>query len=176
MKTLAILILLCASSYGADIITTNTTADITTIIYEHRDGDGKPWHIERVFRGKTKIMMIVSHPDKQGVMTATRSYIVGGKVVMVESDENGDGVFESVTVFDPTTNDFEMFIRQPDGSVKPISTQTLKVTKKQAAIGDETARKMFQKPDMTDKELNGLLEENRQKMESLEKEKQADKK
>jgi hypothetical protein len=176
MKALTILILLCVSSYGADIITTNTTADITTKIFDRRDGDGKPWHIEMVYRGKTKIMTIRSHPDKQGVMTATRSYTVGGKVVMVESDENGDGVFESVTVFDPATDDFEMFIRQPDGSVKPVSTQTMEATKKQTAVANETIKKLTQKPDMTDKELNSLLEENRQKIESLEKEKKADKK
>ena len=176
MKTLAILILLCVSSYGADIITTNITADITTKIFDHRDGDGIPWHIEMVYRGQTKIMTIRSLPDKHGVMTATRSYTVGGKVVMVESDENGDGVFESVTVFDAATGDFEMFTRQPDGSVKPVSTQTLEATKKQTAVTHETIKKLRQKPDMTGKELNSLLEENRQKMESLENEKRADEK
>jgi hypothetical protein len=77
MKALTILILLCVSSYGADIITTNTTADITTKIFERRDGDGKPsWRVETVYRGKTKIMVIMSHPDKQGVMTVTRNYLV----------------------------------------------------------------------------------------------------
>ena len=177
MKALVILILLCVSSYGADIITTNTTADITTKIFDRRDGDGKPsLRIETVYRDKTKVLVITSHRNKQGVMTVTRGYMVGGKMVMAESDENGDGAFESVTVFDPATDDFEMFTRQPDGSVKPISTQTLEATKKQAAVAAESIRKLFQKPNMSDKELSDLLEENRQKIESLEKEKQADKK
>jgi hypothetical protein len=177
MKTLAILILLCASSYGADITTTNITADITTKTFERRDGDGKSsLHIETVYRGKTKVLMIMSQRNKQGVMTVTRNYLVGGKSVLAESDEDGDGFFESVMVFDPATDDFEMFIRKPDGSVKPISTQTLEATKKQTAVVDESLRKLFQKPDMSDKELSNLLEENRQKIESIEKEKKDDKK
>jgi hypothetical protein len=171
MKTLAILILLCVSSYGADIITTNTTADITTKISERRDKDGKPdLHVETVYRGKTKVLMIMSHRNKQGVMAVTRNYFVGGKSVLAESDDDGDGFFESVMVFDQVTDDFEMFIRQPDGSVKPISTQTLEATKKQKAVADESGRKLLQKPDMSDKEISDLLQETRQKIENIEKE------
>jgi hypothetical protein len=95
---------------------------------------------------------------------------------MAESDENGDGIFESVTVFDPATDDFEMFIRQPDGSVEPISTQTLEATKKQFAVADESVKRLFQKPIMSDRELSNLVEESQQKIESLEKEKKDDKK
>jgi len=177
MKTLAILILLCASSYGADITTTNITADITTKTFERQDGDGKPsLRIETVYRGKTRVLRITSKRNRQGVMTVTRGYFVGGKMVMAESDENGDGFFESIMTFDPVTDDFEVFIRQPDGAVKPISTQTLEATKKQTAVVDESLRKIFQKPNMSDQELSSLIEENRKKTESIEKEKKDDKK
>jgi hypothetical protein len=177
MKALTILILLCVSSYGADIITTNTTADITTKIFERTDGDGKPsWHIETVYRGKTKVLMITSHRNEQGIMTVTRSYFVGGKMVMAENDENGDGMFESVTVFDPATDDFEVFTRKSDGSVKPISTQTLEADKKQAAVIDESVKKLFQEPIMSDMELSNLVMESQQKIKSIEKEKKNDEK
>jgi hypothetical protein len=177
MKTLTMLILLCVSAYGADITTTNITADITTKTFERQGGDGKPdLRIETVYRGKTKVLVITSKRNKQGVMTVTRGYLVGGKMVMAESDKNGDGFFESVVTFDPVTADFEVFIRQPDGSVKPISTQTLEATKKQTEVIDESLRNIFQKPNMSDQELSRLIEENRKKIESMEKEKKDDKK
>ena len=96
-------------------------------------------------------------------MTVTRGYLVGGKMVMAETDKNGDGFFESVTTFDPVTDDFEVFNRQPDGAVKPISTQTLEATKKQTEVIDESLRKIFQKPNMSDQELSSLIEENQKK-------------
>jgi len=178
MKTLAILILFCTSSYGADItITTNNTSDITTKTSERRDRDGKPdLRVETVYRGKTKVLRVMSHRNSQGVMAVTRMYLVGGKCAMAETDEDGDGTFESVTVFDPGTDDFEIFRRQPDGSVKPASTQTVEATKKQKAVVDESMNKLLQRPNMSDKELSDLLQENRQKISDIEKEKKDDKK
>src|SRR5689334_1289560 len=125
MKTLAILILFCSSLYGADITTTNVVGDITTKISERSDEDGKPnLRIETVYRGKTKVLQILSRRNKQGTLAiVSRSYLVDGKLHMVESDEDGDGVFESIAVFDPVSDSFEMFTRQPDGTVKPVSTQ-----------------------------------------------------
>ncbi len=179
MRTLAILFLFCASVYGADTTTTtNIVGDITTTVSERSGKDGKPaMRIETVYRGKTEILQTLSRPSKQGTLAiVSRSYLIGGNLVMVESDENRDGVFESVAIFDPSTDDFEVFTRQPDGSVKPVGTQTLEATKKQKAVVDESMRKLLQKPDMTDKEIGDLLQQNRQKIEDLEKEKKDDKK
>jgi hypothetical protein len=67
MKTLALLILFCAASYGADITTTNVAGDITTIISEHQDKDGKPeWRSETSYRNRAKILQVLSHRNKQG--------------------------------------------------------------------------------------------------------------
>src|SRR5271170_2315534 len=104
MKILIILILSCASLYGADVTTTtNIVGDITTKISERSDKDGKPGlRIETVYRGKTKVMMITSRRNQQGVMVVTaRSYLADGKLVMVESDEDGNGTLESMAVFEP---------------------------------------------------------------------------
>jgi hypothetical protein len=126
MKILIILILSCVSLYGSDITTTtNIVGDITTKISERTGKDGKPdLHIEMVYRGKIKVLRIVSRLNKQGTLAVvSRSYLVDGKLEMVESDDDGDGTLESITVFNPDTDNFEMFTRQPDGSVKPVSTQ-----------------------------------------------------
>ena len=42
MKTLAILLLVCASVRGADLTTTNVIGDITTKVRERTAEDGKP--------------------------------------------------------------------------------------------------------------------------------------
>ncbi len=174
MRILVILMLLCSSLYGADVVTTtNFAGDITTKISERSGKDGKPdLRIETVYRGKTKVMMILSRRNQQGTMVITsRSYLTDGKLVMVESDEDHDGTLESIAVFEPDTDNFEMFTRQPDGTVKPVSTQKLDSIKKQEAVADESMRKLFDKPDMTDKELKDLLETNRQKIEAIKSEK-----
>ncbi|HVU07814.1 MAG TPA: hypothetical protein VHG89_04640 [Verrucomicrobiae bacterium] len=128
MKSLIILILSFTLSVFAE-----DASDITTKVFEKHDKDGKVnLRMETVYRGKTKILMVVSRLNKQGQLVVTsRSYLVGGNLVMTESDENRDGFFETVAVYDSRTDDMEEFIRQPDGSVKPVSTQTLQTYKKQ---------------------------------------------
>ena len=172
MKTLAILILFCASLYGADVtVTTNTVSDITTITSERRDKDGKPeLRIESIYRAKTKVMTITSKRNKQGMLAVTsRGYFANGKLVMAEADANGDGIFESFSVFDPRTDDFEMFTRQPDGAVKPVSTQTLELIKQKKEVADESLRMLLQKPDISEKEIGDLLQENRRKIKEIDK-------
>ena len=177
MRTLAILFLLCASVYGADTTTTNVVGDITTKVRERTAKDGKPEvRIETVYRGKTKILQIFSRPNKQGTLAVdSRSYLLGGDLVMSESDEDGDGVFERIALYHPGTADLEMFRRQSDGSVKPVSTQTLEAAKKQMAVVNKFGRRSIGKQDMTDQEMSDLLQQTRQKVQDLEKEKKDDK-
>ena len=176
MKTFAILFLFCASVYGADTITTNVVGDITTKLFERTAKDGKPeFRFERVYRGKTEILQIMSRPNKQGALAVvSRNYILG-EDFMTESDENGDGVFELISLHRSGTDDLEMFRRQPDGSVKPVSTQTLEATKKQNAAAVEPIKKLIEKSDMSDQEISNSLQQARQKVQDLEKEKKDDK-
>jgi hypothetical protein len=175
MKAIVMLILFCASMYGADT-TTNRASDITNKVTVHElDGGKSRLRSETVYRGKTPILRVL-RTTRDGVTKTSRSYEVGGSLVMIESDEDGDGHFESITLFRPGTDDLEMFTREPDGSVKPVSTRTLLATRKQfAAFGDFTDKLadklIFQKEDLTDEQLDDLLRETRRKFQEAEKEK-----
>ena len=172
MKTLtAFLLLVVFGCCGQD--TSGITNKVTEI---DRDKDGKiDVRIETAYRGKAKVMMTMSRRTQQGVMAVqSRSYLADGKLVMVESDEDGDGTLESITVFKPDTDDFEMFIRQSDGAVKPVSTQKLDSIRRQNAVADESLRKALANPNMTSEELGDLLEKNRQKIEAIKNEDKKD--
>ena len=108
-------VLFSVSICRADISTTNVVGDITTRVTERAAADGRPdLRIETVYRGKAKVLQTISRRDKQGKLAViSRSYIVNGQLHMVESDHDGDGYLESVTVFDPGTANFEAFKRQP---------------------------------------------------------------
>ncbi len=169
MKTLVAFLLLVAFGCWAQ-----ETSGITNKVTEiDRDKDGKiDVRIETFYRGKTKVMMIISRRNQQGAMAViSRSYLADGKLVMVESNEDGDGTFESIAVFRPDADSFEMFTRQPDGTVKPVSTQKLDSIKRQKAVADASMRELFAGPEKTDKEIGDLLEKNRQKIEAIKKEK-----
>jgi hypothetical protein len=177
MKTIALLVLFCAASYGADIMTTNITGDITAVVSEHQDKEGKPRvHRETLYRGKERILQITSRPDKQGkLVVASRSYFAGGKLVMAETDEDGDGIFEHVSVYGPATNDFELFVKQPDGSVKPESTKYVELIKKEGDVAAGEFLKLVDKPDRTEGDVAKSLNETHQKIRNLQKQAGPDK-
>ena len=174
MKTLLFLILFCNASYAADITTTNVAGDITTVVSERQDENGKPrWHLETLYRGREKILQVESHLNKEGRMAlAWRSYFVGGNLVMSEGDDDGDGSLEHIAIHQPGTRDFELFVRQPDGSVRPESTKKIELLKKEEAVADESLRKLIQKPEVSDQDVAGALKENREKIQGLQKQSQ----
>ena len=56
---------------------------------------------------------------------------------MLETDENGDGVFEVLIIFSSKQSVMEVFTRKQDGSLVPVDGQILIAYKKQnAAIAD----------------------------------------
>src|SRR6185369_1138956 len=87
MKTFIAFLLLTAFACCAQD-TSGITNKVTDI---DRDKDGKiDVRIETVYRGKIKVMMIMSRRNQQDTMVVTsRSYLADGKLVMVESDEDG---------------------------------------------------------------------------------------
>jgi hypothetical protein len=132
MKTLAILMLLCTSLYGADgTTTTNVVGDITTQVYQQNSADGK-LHMRRetVYRGKVEVMQSTTCYKDGKPTRSQRCYYLDGKLVMFEYDEDGDGFFESFSVYSTMTGNFEKFMREADGSVKPLSTESLDAIKK----------------------------------------------
>jgi hypothetical protein len=166
MKLFAIFILFVALGCRAQ-----DTKDITTKVFERdRDKDGKPdVRIETVSRGKTAILR-VHRTIKGGVTNTARSYMVAGDSVMTESDEDGDGVFETVAIYHPAKTEMEVFTRQTDGSVRPVSAQTLAAYKKQHAAISEFWDNAFDKDTDTDKAME-MMKETQKKIRDAEKEK-----
>ena len=89
-------------------------------------------------------MMETFRPNSQGELAiSARSYLAGGDLVMTESDEHKSGRFDTIAVYHPGTNEMEVFIRLPDGSVKPASAQVVQAYKKRNAEISEFIDKVF---------------------------------
>ena len=76
--------------------------------------------IKKTYRGSDVIMQ---ETDIDGVKTI--SYSINGKCVCIEADEDKDGSFEGFWIFDPDTDEFEIFHREKDGSVHPMESKKL---------------------------------------------------
>jgi hypothetical protein len=150
------------------------TNDITRKTFEpDRDKDGKAdFRVESVFRGGKRIMVVWSRPNTQKVWAITsRAYYAGGDMISVEGDEDRDGFFERLVVYRSGTEEIEVFTRQLDGSVEPVSSQTLKAYKKQHAAISDLAEGIFNKDIDSDK----LVRETQKKLRDAEKEKKDEK-
>ncbi len=165
----ALVIILISLATGCHAQDTN---GITSKVFERdADKDGNPeLRVETVYRDGTKVMLIWSKPDAQGVLrVSSRSYFAGGDMVSTESDEDRDGLFETIAVYRAGTTDMEVFIRQQDGSVIPASAQTLAAYRKQNAAIVDFFEKAFEKGTDTDKAME-LMEEAQRKIQAAEKE------
>ena len=115
-------------------------------------------------------MMETFRPNAQGVLAITsRSYLVDGDLVMTESDEHKSGRFDTIVVNHPGTDGIEVFTREADGSVKPVSTRTLLAYKQEAAAASDFFRGL--PTNATDAEISERLQETRQKIQDAEKRK-----
>jgi len=170
MKTIITIVLLAGfSCFARDV--PGITNKVTEI---DRDKDGKiDRRIVDTYRDGTQVMRTDSRLNQQGVMTVhSRAYCANGVLLMVEVDDDGDGTLEGITIFEPNSRDFEMFTRQADGSVKPISSPKLDSIKRQKAVADATMQKLFEGPEMTDQELSDLLEQHHRRIEAIKQEDQ----
>jgi hypothetical protein len=167
MKTLFIIILFGASLAYAD------DTNITSKVFEKRDTNGMVnFRMETVYRGKTKVLMTISRPNKDGAMVVTsRNYLVGGDLVLTEADDRHDGTLQTIAIYHPGNDDMEVFTRLPDGSVKPVSTKTLQAYKKQIAALPDFMDWYQTKTNMTNAELEKLVKETQKKILDAEKEK-----
>lgn len=108
-------------------------AEITTKTISIPAMHGKPETLyERTYRGKACIMIVVSEkrPSGEFVQTARSFYV--GHAMVVESDEDRDGFFETLTVFDTGKkgDSVEAFTRARDGTTHPVSREKLNELKK----------------------------------------------
>lgn len=105
-------------------------------------GEGGPV-LKRYFRGKEKIYDEHLVDLEKGRIA--RGYLVGGEIVMVESDEDGDGLFETITLFPGDLYKMEVFQRQSDGSVKPLDSEALQELKQKYCRAFQEFKKAFEK-------------------------------
>jgi hypothetical protein len=143
MKASAVLLLFCTLSCSAAGPTENAP-DVTSKVFE-QDLDGGKVHLrtEEFFRGKKRVLIISQRTEANLTKTA-RNYEVGD-IELIESDENGDGAFETLIVYNMKTKEIEAFLRKTDGSVIPMDANTLAATKDQfdvmAGFWDQTLGK-----------------------------------
>ena len=80
-------------------------------------------------------------PDAKGKLVInSRTYRVGGDLVMMECDNHKSGMLDTIVVHNPGTGDMEVFTRQADGSVKPVSTRELLAHKQMDATVADVVR------------------------------------
>jgi hypothetical protein len=166
MKTLIIISLFVAvGCYAGD------TSDITSKVFEKTNTVGTvSFRMVTTYRGKEKVMIETFRPDAQGVLVIrSRSYLAGGGLVMTESDEHESGRFDTIAVYRPGTDDMEIFTREADGSVKPVSTQTLSAYKQQTAAVSDFFSEL--PTNASDVEISEQLQKTRQKIQDAEKQK-----
>jgi hypothetical protein len=96
-------------------------------------------------------------------------------MVAVECDEDGDGFLETLATYRSGTDDMEVFTRQREGTVQPVSAQALAAFKKQNAAISEFWDKTFSKDAALDK-LENSIRETQKKLRDAEKEKRDEKK
>lgn len=153
MKTLITFLLFCALGVAAQ--------DTTNKVIEKRNPDGTlRWRTETTLRGKTPILR-VHQKFIAGKTTTTRSYMVGGEMVMMEADEDGDGLFETTIVYQPSKKDMEVFTRERDGTPRPVSAQTLEAYKKQHAAIAELFEHALDKDMNADKFIDRMKDTQR---------------
>jgi hypothetical protein len=110
---------------------------------------GTKGYLERTYRGDE---LVLTHFSNGVNRTQARTFYCAGRETAAESDEDGDGFFETLTVFGKTMSEFEMFTRKSDGSLVPVSTAAL--TNQMRNVEEENMRfRKFQKElDRTMKE------------------------
>lgn len=152
-----------------EVAATNIVGEITRKTTEYKGFDRKPdMSLETLYRGKAEILQVVSRRNKEGKMVVwSRTFSVDGKSVATESDEDGDGVFESVILHSPDTDDIKIFKRNADGTVTPASTAEIESVKKTTAAALEPLGKLSDHPEMSDVEFGRSIEESRQKIQEI---------
>jgi len=149
------------------------TNDITTKVSElDRDKDGKPdSQTEQFFRDGKRVMVVLSKRNAQGVwVVGSRSYHVGGKTVLIEGDDDGDGLFETLIAYSSDSDDFEVFTREANGSVRPASTRVLEAHKKQSAAFAEFFQVMRASTNLDDQTIEERIRRTQKKVQDAAKE------
>jgi hypothetical protein len=123
---------------GATGVLLISAAQLNDIRVEEKEVPQRNVNIQTTYRGEQRVIVQTDFKSQ-----STRSFLVNGKVVAAESDEDGDGFFETFTVFDPGTDDFEWFIRTPDGRIAPQTSEKLQELKAKKRDADLRLHEML---------------------------------
>jgi hypothetical protein len=115
MKTLGII--LCIAGV---LLIAACAADSLQVTTRKQSFPERNISIQRTYRGGECILLEMTKGATQ-----TRVFRINGKTVMAESDEDHDGLFESVMIFDPHTGDFEWFTRTTNNFLHPVASEKL---------------------------------------------------
>src|SRR5437868_7675422 len=129
MTSRVLLRLLLALAVGACLCQAQD-ADITTKSFVVPGKGGRPdIRCENTYRGKKCIMRVMSDKRASGEFVAyARSFHVG-RAMVVDSDEDRDGFFETLAVIEDTDDGrthVEVFRREHNGTKRPVSAEELK--------------------------------------------------
>lgn len=169
MKALTVFCLIAMISYGFSAGADSTNEISTKIVETARDSGRIRLRILTTFRGKQRSIVEIQKITLAAT-NVTRSFYAGSHLAMIESDDDADGVFESFCLFREGSRDFEMFNRNPNGTVSPVSGRILEATKRKLKAADEAVDKLFSGQGVDDKELESILNEARKKISEAEEE------
>jgi hypothetical protein len=124
-KIAAIFILVCSLAYAADEKTSGipeATQPVATQAVVDGDLPNGRGHIHRetFYRGNTRIMEF--HQKTVAGQTKTGRIFILGDVTVYETEDDGDGRFRSVILFNDKTKQAEGFIGKRDGTAVTIDT------------------------------------------------------
>lgn len=155
---------LCTSSCGQEVDTV-----VKKVFEQDKDKDGAPdLRIETHTRGETRVFIRMERKLQNGAWSVTQSYLVSGEIFSVEEDEDGDGFFETLIVFNPPKNGLEVFLREKDGSTVVASADVKASYQKMLGAVDEF---WDQDPSALDeKTVEELIDETKQRIGSAGKE------
>jgi hypothetical protein len=108
-----------------------------------KDSDGKmETVVERTYRGNELIMYCMKNTinNKQ-----TRIFYVNKLPRVIESDEDGDGFFETRLIYGENTTVFDVFILDKNGGITPIPGDKLKRFKNDTNEGEKIIENTIQK-------------------------------
>lgn len=145
-------------------------ADLTTKSTVRKRDDEIYFQVDTVYRGKDPILRTSRIKDRNGKFRVMRTYEVGGDTIMMETD-GSDGGPPTIILYNHAKSKMEVFERQSDGSVKPVSTDELEKHKKIGAIFEEFWDKAMKEGGDNPSES---IKDTKKKLQDLEKSKSSD--
>ena len=127
MKIGAIFILVCSLAYAADEKTSPTPAAPAAVqaVMDNDLPNGRGHiHSETFYRGNTHGPIMEFHQKTVAGQTKTGRIFILGDVTVYETEDDGDGRFRSVILFNDKTKQLEGFIVKRDGTAVPFDAKT----------------------------------------------------